>query len=175
MLWDARDVSPYLTFKGTCHHIPLKGLAIPETIFSTTRGKCVFQRLPIGLACALSLFTRLLDAKFAHFGPVVASDGSGSNCSSGSSGSRNSLLAYVDDILSCSDAWDQHVRLIQETCQALLAARLTLHPFDAGVGLIRIKIKIESQTRCKKCQAEQRTIRPCRSELSGKRCLMGRQ
>ncbi|CAB1103188.1 unnamed protein product [Ectocarpus sp. CCAP 1310/34] len=58
---------------------------------------------------------------FAHFGP------------------KSGLLVYMDDLICCSSTWEGHLKLSENTFQALQAARLTLKPSNVQFGPQEVK------------------------------------
>ena len=116
----ARFIS-VLDLQSAYHQLKIKDDDVPKTAFSTTKGKYVFKRLPFGLAHAPFCFARLMDETFSHFGP------------------KSGLLTYMDDILLCSNTWTRHLRLLEDTFQALLAVGLTLKPSKIQFGRSEVK------------------------------------
>ncbi|CAB1120736.1 unnamed protein product [Ectocarpus sp. CCAP 1310/34] len=103
------------------HQIPIAEEEQDKTAFVTRNGKWVFKRLPFGIANAPFLFQRTMALAFAHFGP------------------KSGLLVYMDDLICCSSTWEGHLKLLENTFQALQAAGLTLKPSKVQFGPQEVK------------------------------------
>ena len=79
--------------------------------FVTSKRKYVLKVLPFGIANAPWVFQRVMSLVFANFGQ------------------RSGTLVYMDDIITCSAAWEAHLRLLENMFQALQVAGRTLKPF----------------------------------------------
>lgn len=54
-------------------------------------------------------------------------------------GPRIGLLAYMDDVILCSSAWNGHMKLLEDTFISFQAAGLTLKPSKAHFGPNEVK------------------------------------
>ena len=103
--------------QSACHHIPVAASEQDNTSMVTQNGKWVFKRLPLRIADAPFLFSRVtplaLLIAFAHFGP------------------NRGHLVYMDDCIRCSSTWEGHLQPLENMFKALQAAGLTLKPSKA--------------------------------------------
>ena len=93
--------------------VPLKEECKQFTAFKTSMGLMEFNYLPFGLSTAAPTFQRAM-YKALHHLPFVAS--------------------YFDDILIFSDSWEEHLKHIDSTLEALSKAHFTVKPTKCILG-----------------------------------------
>ena len=94
-----------LDLRSGYHHIALDKDAIKKTAFVKPFGKYEYLKVPFGLARAPSYFQNLMN-KVLH--------------------GLNFTLAYLDDIIICSETAQQHLKQIQIILNRLRQAKLKL-------------------------------------------------
>lgn len=97
--------------------IPMDDASKDITSFITDQGLFKFKRLPFGLVNAAATLNRLLR--------MVLKDVSESD-------------NYMDDIITGSEAWDNHLKSLREVLNRLRTAKLTVRPSKFFVGYSRL-------------------------------------
>ena len=95
-----------LDLKKGYYQIPLLETARPLTSFVIPQGQYQFKRLPLGLATATKIFSRLM---LKHFGDI------------------HDVHIYLDDIIIASRSLEDHVETLELVFQRARFANLTLN------------------------------------------------
>lgn len=95
--------------------IPLTPASQEKTAFAIPQGLFHFTRMPFGLQWAAATFQRLMDKVLANHQDYAA--------------------AYINDVIICSQSWEQHVEDLEAVLGTLRQAGLTANPAKCALDL----------------------------------------